>query len=102
MFGKALNENGVLALCGFYTVDMVDTLGRISPEGPDRVIREQLGSPNSVLWLDGEVVGNLTFMRPHGPSEELQANCVTTRIPWKESFAKAKVRFQWPALSLHG
>jgi hypothetical protein len=102
LFGKATNENGVLALCGFYTVEMLDTSGRASSEGPDRIIREQLSSPNSTLLLDGEIVGDLSFLRPYSLADgEVRANCVATRLPWRESYAKAKVAYHWPPLSLH-
>lgn len=102
LFAKPLNENGTLALCGFYTVEMTDTEGRASPEGPDRLIREQLNSPNATLALDGQIVGDLSFLRPHGPGDgEVRANCVATRLPWKDAYAKARPTYHWPALSLH-
>jgi hypothetical protein len=102
LFEKAIDEHGTLAVCGFYTVEMTDSGGRISAQGPDRIIREQLASPNSILQLNGETVGDLTFFKPYNPSDgEVRANCVATRLPWRESYGKARVAYRWPALSLH-
>jgi hypothetical protein len=97
IFIKAFPSNGRLALCGYYTASggglMTDLLAQM------------LSSNDSVLQINNETVGNLSFLYPNpkgaGPTDAT-ANCVLARPSWKPVYATGPLRLSVPSARMQG
>ena len=97
VFIKAFPSNGRLALCGYYTASgggaMTDLLARM------------LANNDSVLEINNETVGNLSFLYPNakGVGEtDATANCVLARPGWKPDYATGPLRLSMPSARMEG
>lgn len=93
VFVKAYPDGGKLALCGYYLDN--------TPADWGSTLRLALADGGSALYLGGDRVTNLAFLKPNpGPALEdaRVARCIRTERPWREGVDKAPLRVTWPAV----
>jgi hypothetical protein len=97
VFIKAFPSNGRLALCGYYVASgggmMTDLLAQM------------LSSNDSVLQINNETVGNLSFLYANAKgagATDATANCVLARPAWKPAYATGTLNLSMPSARMPG